>query len=73
MVALGYMLAGWAQPYDELFDERPDRSRRITPVTRRDVFDYLRTAGGSWWGRIDKIAFLARLYDLEAMPASDSR
>jgi hypothetical protein len=62
-----------AQPYDDLFDERPDRSRRITPVTRRDIFDYLRTDGGPWWGRIEEAAFLARLYDLEALPSTDSR
>ena len=35
-----------ALPDDDPFDERPDRSRRISQVTRRDIFDYLRTEGG---------------------------
>lgn len=61
-----------AEPYDP-FDEPFDRSRRISQVTRRDLFDYLRTDGGPWWGRLNEVAFLARLYDLEALPSTDSR
>lgn len=62
-----------AELYDDLFDERPDFARRISQVTRRDIFDYIRTDGGPWSGRIDEIAFLARLYDLEELPSTDSR
>lgn len=61
-----------AQP-DDPFDERLDRLRQISQVTRRDIFDYLRTESGAWWGRMDEIAFLSRLYDLEALPSTDSR
>lgn len=61
------------QLHDDLFDERPDRARRISQVTRRDIFDYIRTEGGPWWGRMDEIGFLARLYDLEELPSTDSR
>jgi hypothetical protein len=62
-----------AELYDDLFDERPDLARRISQVTRRDIFDYLRTEGGPWWGRMDEIAFLGRLYDLEELPSTDTR
>jgi len=62
-----------AQLHDDWFDEFPDRERRITPVTRRDIFDYFRTESVNWWGRMDETAFLARLYDLEALPSTDHR
>jgi hypothetical protein len=58
---------------DDPFAESSDRSRRISRVTRRDIFDYLRVDGGPWWGRLDEVAFLSRLYDLEALPSTDSR
>ncbi|MFC7723211.1 AbiJ-related protein [Nonomuraea recticatena] len=50
-----------------------DHQSKITAVTRRDVFDYLRAMDGAWWGRLDEIAFLDGLYDLDALPSSDSR
>jgi hypothetical protein len=56
-----------------VFDESTDPARRITQLTRREIFDYIRTGGGPWWGRLDEIDFLARLYDLESMPSTDSR
>lgn len=62
-----------AQPYDDPFDERPDPSRRITQVTRRDIFDFLRTQDEPWWGRMTEIDFLERLYDLDALPSTDRR
>lgn len=55
------------------FDERPSSARRISQVTRRDIFDYLRTRNRPWWGRITEIGFLNRLYDLESMPSTDTR
>ncbi|MET9660345.1 abortive infection family protein [Streptomyces sp. NPDC006510] len=61
------------QPYEDPFNERSDQARRITAVTRRDIFDYVRTEGGPWWGRMEEAAFLARLYDLELLPSTDSR
>lgn len=42
-------------------------------VTRRDLFDFLRDEAGPWWGRLDEITFLGRLYDLDAMPSNDRR
>ncbi|CAM5559119.1 hypothetical protein SPURM210S_03826 [Streptomyces purpurascens] len=47
--------------------------RRITLVTRRDLFDYIRTEGAPWYGRLDDIAFLSRLYDLNDLPSEDYR
>lgn len=46
---------------------------RITAVTRRDIFDYLRGEGGPWWGRLDEINFLEGLYDLDSLASADSR
>lgn len=48
-------------------------NRRITPLTRREIFDYIRTEGGPWWGRLDEVDFLARIFDLEALPSTDYR
>src|SRR5947209_4893218 len=59
--------------YPDPFDLAPDASRRITPVTRRDVFDLIRTDIGPWWGRLDELAFLSRLYNLEELPSTDGR
>ncbi|WP_406136010.1 hypothetical protein [Streptomyces sp. NBC_01089] len=50
-----------------------DNAARITAVTRRDVFDLLRAAQGDWWGRLDEVALLGTLYDLDALPSTDSR
>ncbi|MGX1134860.1 hypothetical protein RKD49_007050 [Streptomyces glaucescens] len=51
----------------------PRSTPRITAVTRRDIFDYLRGEGGPWWGRLDEINFLESLYDLDGLPSMDSR
>ena len=50
-----------------------DPARRITPLTRREIFDYIRTDGGPWWGKYDEIDFLSRIYDLDELPTTDSR
>jgi hypothetical protein len=39
----------------EVFDDDP--TRRLTPLTRREIFGYMRTEGGPWWGRLDEIGF----------------
>ena len=62
-----------AQAHDDAVAEQPGESRQITAVTRRDIFDYVRAEYGEWWGRLDEIAFLDRLYDLDALPSTDSR
>lgn len=55
------------------FDQQPTSSRRITQMTRRDIFDHIRSEGVLWWGRLDEVRFLSRLYDLEKLPSTDSR
>jgi AbiJ N-terminal domain 3 len=49
------------------------QSREISPVTRRDIFDFLRAEKGPWWGRLSETGFLAQLYDLDALPSADPR
>jgi hypothetical protein len=55
------------------FETGADPARRITPLTRRELFDYIRTDGSPWWGRVGELDFLARIYDLDALPATDYR
>jgi hypothetical protein len=49
------------QMHADLFEESSDPGRRITPLTRREIFDYIRTEGGPWWGRLDETEFLSRI------------
>jgi hypothetical protein len=53
--------------------QAPDQSCEITPVTRRDIFDFLQAEAGQWWGRLGEISFLGQLYDLDALPSTDPR
>lgn len=48
-------------------------SNDISEVTRRGIIDYLIASGTSWSGRLQEDDFLARLYDLSAMPSTDQR
>lgn len=45
----------------------------ITSVTRRNIFDYIQVEKIWWSGRLEEIDFLSRMFNLEAMPSSDSR
>lgn len=47
--------------------------RRITEVTRRRILDELALGSTPWWGRLDEVAFLSRIYDLTTLPSHDSR
>jgi hypothetical protein len=52
----------------------PSGRQTITPITRRDVLDYLVAERVSWAGRLEEVAFLARIWpDLQSMPSTDSR
>jgi AbiJ N-terminal domain 3/Abortive infection C-terminus len=62
-----------AQPKFDPFEARPDPTRRISQITRRDIFDYLRMDGGPWHGHMDEVGFLARVFDLEKLPSTDHR
>lgn len=52
-----------------LFEE----SNRITEATRREILDSLVLDGKEFHGRLDLIAFLKRIWDLESMPSTDPR
>lgn len=46
---------------------------QISEATRRTLFDVLRLGPWPWHGRLEEVEFLARIYDLEALPSRDSR
>ncbi|MFF1401326.1 protein kinase [Streptomyces sp. NPDC058287] len=48
-------------------------SAAITDVTRRHLFDALRGTGATWWGTLDEVTFLRRLYDLDSLESFDLR
>ncbi len=51
----------------------PRDARKITQVTRKRLFRQLADTGVKWYGDMDEIDFLRRLYDLEALPSEDAR
>jgi hypothetical protein len=48
-------------------------STRIRRQTRQNIIDGLRIDNIGWSGKLDDIAFLARIYDLQTLPSYDSR
>ena len=45
----------------------------ISEVTRRSIVDYIAAAPVDWAGRLSEPEFLARIYDLAALPSFDGR
>lgn len=45
----------------------------IGEPTRRDILDSIRAERVIWWGRLDELAFLSRIYNLKALPSTDVR
>jgi len=45
----------------------------ISRSVRQNIFDGLTLDRVRWWGRLDDVEFLQRLYDLKALPSTDSR
>lgn len=45
----------------------------VSEATRRNIFDGLRLDQVRWHGRLDEVEFLARIFDLKALPSHDSR
>lgn len=45
----------------------------LTPITRREIIDLFELHQFNWWGRLDEVEFLLRLYDLESLPTTDPR
>jgi hypothetical protein len=48
-------------------------TKLITPFTRRRIFDTITLSKVLWEGRLEEPDFLARIYDLDTMPSTDSR
>jgi len=46
---------------------------KVSEVTRRHLLDEMTVAGINWSGKLEEHDFLARLYDLKAMPSTDGR
>ncbi len=51
----------------------PNEPLMISEATRRDIFDAMRLDKVVWSGRLSESVFLARLFDLNAMPSDDTR
>lgn len=49
------------------------QAKHITQLTRRKIFDTIILSKVAWEGRLDEPGFLARIYDLEQLPSTDSR
>jgi len=46
---------------------------KISEITRRDIFDLVFVEKINIYGRLEEIEFLSRIWDMEAMPSTDSR
>lgn len=46
---------------------------RLGPRTRSALLDEIRARSTVWFGRLDEVSFLSRIYDLSSLPSSDSR
>jgi hypothetical protein len=46
---------------------------KISEITRRDIFDLVFLEKINLYGRLDEVEFLSRIWDIEAMPSTDSR
>ena len=49
------------------------RRNEISDFTRRDIIDELTLAGVNLFGRAGEVDFLSRVFDLSALPSTDSR
>lgn len=48
-------------------------AQRITAITRRDLIDAIFEAEVLYYGRLEEVEFLSRIWDLDSMPSTDSR
>jgi AbiJ-like protein/abortive infection Abi-like protein len=46
---------------------------RISQITRRDIADAITVEEANWSGRLEESEFLARIFDLNSLPSTDSR
>ncbi len=60
----------YKMPSQDLTASEPNE---ISEPTRRNLFDAIRVSGLPWYGRLDDVEFLYRVFDLNSMPSTDSR
>jgi hypothetical protein len=48
-------------------------ANKITEITRRDILDSIFLEKVNLYGRLEEIAFLSRIWDLDSMPSFDGR
>ena len=48
-------------------------NQTIARETRRDIMDSLAADPVNWWGRLDDVKFLGRIWDLTELPSTDYR
>ncbi len=46
---------------------------RVAPRTRSALLDEMRARGTIWFGALDEVSFLSRIYELSILPSGDSR
>ena len=49
------------------------QASEVTEATRRSIFDAIQMGDAKWYGRLDDIDFLARIFDLDSLLSTDSR
>ena len=45
----------------------------VSEACRRNIFDGMKIDAVAWYGRLNDVEFLQRIFDLDALPSSDSR
>jgi len=56
-----------------MFAEDPFAARTVTRETRKNIIDVLAAEEIKWWGRLDEVAFLQRVWNVSEMPSTDYR
>lgn len=57
-------------------ENRPEwrqSTREVSEHARRNIIDGLKIERVRWWGSLNELEFLGRVYDLKALPSHDSR
>lgn len=60
-------------PAKELRKEWRGETSNLPKQVRLNILDGLRLEGVAWYGNLDDVAFLSRLYDLKKLPSHDDR
>lgn len=69
----GFWVAVEILPAKVLPRGQKDPDGRISERTRAAILDEMRARSTLWFGALDEIAFLSRIFDLTSLPSTDSR